>query len=190
MRRTKRKKQNTDHGITLIALVITVIILLILAGTAINLSMNSEDLFGKTRTAAEEWNISVANEKSQIQNAYKYIELTIPEGLAIGDKVKWTPSGHYTWDKDVYASNVNAVVKARISGQTDSINYAVETKELFSGDLTKNIEDIKNFWEDGNNLNFTINEWRVLSIDNEKKRSKTCTNKSNNSSSARWSDGL
>ena len=62
------------NGITLIALIITVIILLILAGTAISISINGGDIFGKTNQARENWNIAVAEENTIINNYVKYLE--------------------------------------------------------------------------------------------------------------------
>ena len=53
-------------GITLIALIITVIILLILAGTAISIAINGGDIFGKASTAREQWNESVLQEESSL----------------------------------------------------------------------------------------------------------------------------
>ena len=47
---------NENRGITLIALVITVIILLILAGTAVTIGVNGGDLFSKTEKAKDKWN--------------------------------------------------------------------------------------------------------------------------------------
>ena len=55
-------------GITLIALIITVIVLLILAGTAISIAINGGDIFGKASQARAEWNISVENENNEIIN--------------------------------------------------------------------------------------------------------------------------
>ena len=59
----------TQKGITLIALIITVIVLLILAGTAISIAINGGDIFGKAQTAREEWNAAVAKEETELQNA-------------------------------------------------------------------------------------------------------------------------
>ena len=56
-----------DRGITLIALVITVIILLILAGTAISISINNSGLFEKTQTAVQENNNKVDEEDLQLK---------------------------------------------------------------------------------------------------------------------------
>lgn len=53
-----------QKGITLIALVITVIVLLILAGTAITIALNGSNIFEKSNTAVQR-----ANEKAANQNA-------------------------------------------------------------------------------------------------------------------------
>ena len=63
----KIKKRNS--GITLIALVITVIILLILAGVAVSIGLNGGDLFSKANEAKTGWNRRV-NEENTISNNY------------------------------------------------------------------------------------------------------------------------
>ena len=57
---------NEQKGITLIALIITVIILLILAGTAISIAINGGDLFSKASTARAEWNLAVDDERTTV----------------------------------------------------------------------------------------------------------------------------
>ena len=57
-----------NKGITLIALVITIIVLLILAGVAISLSIDSGGLFSKTKEAAEGWNTAVLTEDSVLKS--------------------------------------------------------------------------------------------------------------------------
>ena len=59
---------DVKRGITLVALVITVIILLILAGVSISLVVDSDGLFSKARQASEEWNTAVANEADKISD--------------------------------------------------------------------------------------------------------------------------
>ena len=66
MKNTKDVKR--QHGITLISLVITVIILLILAAVAINLAVDSNGLFVKTGKAANSWNSSVSGEEQTLQD--------------------------------------------------------------------------------------------------------------------------
>ena len=67
MKKILEKKQN---GITLIALVITIIVLIILAGVAINLTLGQNGLLNRTKEAREKYEIASAKE---------YIELKIDE---------------------------------------------------------------------------------------------------------------
>ena len=60
------KKTNTNKGITLIALVITVIVLLILAGTAISIAVNGGNIFAKANTAVESYNAKAAQQETAI----------------------------------------------------------------------------------------------------------------------------
>ena len=57
-----------NHGITLISLVITIILLLILSGAAITLAIDSDGLFARAGEAANKWNASVATEGESIDN--------------------------------------------------------------------------------------------------------------------------
>lgn len=65
---SKNKIPNTQKGITLVALVITIIVLLILAGVAINMAINSDGLFSKANEATTKWNSTTAEEDRIIQN--------------------------------------------------------------------------------------------------------------------------
>ena len=91
-------KINRNNGITLIALIITVIVLLILAGTAISIAINGGDIFSKASTAREEWNGAVAKEQTQIDdlmgvlNSKSLIQMYHDGELNIGDYVEYVPS--------------------------------------------------------------------------------------------------
>ena len=67
--------KSNAKGITLIALVITIIVLLILAGAAVSIGLNSGDLFGKANTAVTEWNSKVAEEDNYLNNYLEYLNL-------------------------------------------------------------------------------------------------------------------
>ena len=62
-----------QKGITLVSLVITVVVLLILAGVAISIAVSPEGLFTKAGNAKTEWNADVEEEEDHIQNALDYI---------------------------------------------------------------------------------------------------------------------
>ena len=59
------KKNN--KGITLIALVITIVILIILAGVAINLTLGENGILKKAENAREEYKYAQAREKLELE---------------------------------------------------------------------------------------------------------------------------
>lgn len=66
-----------QKGITLVALVITVIVMLILAGVAISVLTSDGGLFNKTRNAANAYEISAANENKIVSNLMNYIDIQL-----------------------------------------------------------------------------------------------------------------
>ena len=81
------KNTRLNKGITLIALIITVVILLILAGTAISISLNSDNLFSKSQNAVEQWNEKVGDEDSLITTLNRYVNGEF-EIIAVGHREK------------------------------------------------------------------------------------------------------
>ena len=75
--------KKNKKGITLVALVITVIILLILAGTAISISINGGSIFEKTATSREEWNAAVENEESSLSDVLTILEEVSPSIVTV-----------------------------------------------------------------------------------------------------------
>ena len=73
----KIKKQ--AQGITLIALVVTVIVLLILAGVAINLTVGDNGLFKRAQNAVDTWQMAEQNEKKEIDVAEEQIDKYMPK---------------------------------------------------------------------------------------------------------------
>ena len=71
----ERQMMKQNKGITLIALVITIIVLLILAGVAISIVVAPDGLFSKTQQAKEDWNGEVANEEIEINNWLEHEKL-------------------------------------------------------------------------------------------------------------------
>ena len=86
-------------------------------------------------------------------------ELQIPEELKTGDKIKWKPSGHYTWDKKYFADS---------DGELNS----TLTKELYSGTEVPNGASTTWEYEEGHidNMDMTIENWNVLKVDRENKK--------------------
>ena len=70
----KIQKGNESKGITLIALVITIIVMLILAGVAISAISADSGLFDKARYAREEYGNSAQNELDQLGILKEWLE--------------------------------------------------------------------------------------------------------------------
>ena len=68
-----------QKGITLVSLVITVIVLLILATVAITLAVNSNGLFAKTGTAANNWNAAVQKENDDLTHLMNFANTHFPD---------------------------------------------------------------------------------------------------------------
>ena len=123
-----------SKGITLIALIITVIILLILAGTAISIAINGGDIFGKANKAREMWNEAVAEEETKIKEVLGILD-SIYEIKQVNDanpgvlEGSGTSSDPYTInsieDLVAFAYNVNAYN----AGETGD-NYSGKTVAL------------------------------------------------------------
>ena len=62
-----KKKSLQEKGITLIALVVTIIILLILAGVTLNMALSQNGLFSKTQEAADKYKQAQSDEELEIE---------------------------------------------------------------------------------------------------------------------------
>ena len=80
----KIKKQ--VQGITLIALVVTVIVLLILAGVAINLTVGDNGLFRRAQNAANTWQMAEQNEQKEMEQAGDFLKI-YSQGINTASKV-------------------------------------------------------------------------------------------------------
>ena len=67
------KKQQKTSGITLIALVVTIVVLLILAGITISLVFSENGIIAKAREATEKTNQAVINEQAQMNELAEYM---------------------------------------------------------------------------------------------------------------------
>lgn len=56
-----------EGGITLVALVVTIIVLLILAGVAISLTIGNNGIFTRAQNATKIWNEATKNEEEEFK---------------------------------------------------------------------------------------------------------------------------
>ena len=76
---SRRIYSRSDRAITLIALIVTIIVLLILAGVTINLAVNNQGIFNKARTATRAFKNASENEQTGIDEADKEIAKYMPK---------------------------------------------------------------------------------------------------------------
>ena len=131
-------------------MVVTIVVLLILAGITISLVFSENGIIAKAREAANKTNEAVINEQTQMNDVTAAMENmlngvggsttpeepTVPVGLEVGSTVIYNPSGTYNWQA----------------------KYCSSTKTETTDDVTLN----SSTGED-----FNISSWKVLSIDNE-----------------------
>ena len=106
--RVKTKIFKSESGITLIALVVTTVVLLILAGITISLVFSENGIIAKAREAAEKTNQSVINEQEQMNEVGTIIDNMLN---GIGESTPPKPEGPEmpdSWDD----TKVNAVESA------------------------------------------------------------------------------
>ena len=73
-----KKTSRREKGITLIALIVTIIVLLILAGVTINLAVNNQGIFNKAKTATRAYKNASENEQTGLDEADKEIAKYMP----------------------------------------------------------------------------------------------------------------
>ena len=72
-------KLKNKSGITLIALVVTIVVLLIIAGVAINLAIGENGLFNQSKLAAEKYEEARQKEENELEKAYQYMIGEVPD---------------------------------------------------------------------------------------------------------------
>ena len=103
-------------GITLVALVVTIIVLLILAGVTITILFSDNGIIKKAQDAADATNGAVEDELQGVNNLADKMNnilneidsdetIEITKGLEIGSYVSYNPSGTYKWQAK-YCSNL------------------------------------------------------------------------------------
>ena len=172
-------KLKKEKGITLIALVVTIIVLIILAGISINLVLGNNGIITKARDARSNF-ARAANEEQtgldallaemneKIDGNSSKGTLQIPEELKVGDTISYTPSGSYVWDSEYYASTDNDGSNSYPDNflYTGSTTLSERRAELEAiAEESRTDAQKKELAAMENAKDMTITSWRVLSID-------------------------
>lgn len=134
----KNKLMKKQNGITLVALVVTIVVLLILAGITLTYVLGDNSIFKLAQDAKNKTEEAMRNEQGDMNRLVDYADealgkVKIPEGLEVGATVTYNPNGTYNWQAK-YCSSI----------KTETTN-----------DVILNSSE----------ANFKISEWKVLSID-------------------------
>ena len=99
MSNEKTKQAKSKKGITLVALIITIVVMLILAGVAIAAVIDGDGLFSKTREATETYKNSVKTEEDKIQELKNEIDMHLPiQSTKLDEKI----NGSYDENKTIH----------------------------------------------------------------------------------------
>ena len=141
----QKNLMKSTHGITLIALVITVIVMLILAGVAISVLTDDGGLFEKTRGAAEAYENSAEREAQQLNDLMNDIDiyisgLPIENTTPIAQKVKVGDYVNYdagTWTAEdltkITSSAGNPTLHSTVNDATTGNQTKPTTQGQFGG---------------------------------------------------------
>ena len=88
----KNLKRNVK-GITLIALVISIIILIILAGVSLNLALGENGIFVKSKQAVDKYKDEAQKEQNTLENIYQDMQAETGGGAGETGKVPYLPDG-------------------------------------------------------------------------------------------------
>ena len=128
------KIQRDMKGITLIALVITIIVLLILAGVTINSVVGTDGVIKKSKIAVNEYKKKSEEEEKSIKDLVNIIDENVNE-----TQEKYLKSGEYASNTDMYSDGTSlAVIPAgfTVSGMA-SENKVSSGLVIYKGDLSK-----------------------------------------------------
>ena len=140
----KKKTSTREKGITLIALIVTIIVLLILAGVTINLAVNNQGIFNKAKTATRAYKNASEEEQTELNEIENEIESYLP-----GVRYKDEKGETQTLTKDTPAGTKIGTT-ANIDGQTlnwylfdvsddGKTAYLVSTPTYWVPDTTKEV---------------------------------------------------
>ena len=141
---SKKIHLRSDKAITLIALIVTIIVLLILVGVTINLALNNQGIFNKAKTATRAFKNAEEGEQSGLDVADREIAKYMPKGTSEGGN--GSESGGGTSEAgQFYIASENVGFYAQSDGKLYSINLTTPTYYDKDFDLTYIRDDIKKF---------------------------------------------
>ena len=138
----RAKKQ--IQGITLIALVVTIVILLILAGVALSLTVGDNGLFRRAQNAADTWQMAEQNEQQEMDKAADFLER-----YKNGNKPLNSVTGEETTNSIVYDKYGNKVVVPagfKIINPDDDVTKGIVIEDVSANGATEYTKGSQFVW--------------------------------------------
>lgn len=142
------EKIKNQKGITLVALVVTIIILILLAGVSINLVLGDKGIFNKAKQATEKYEIAQERESLEVEIADIYTEIIENE-----NKIATLQDLYLKLNKDKYEIELDdeknptiasiKVIKGKYSFKVNS-KFEIISEERKEENLKELIFDFKN----------------------------------------------
>ena len=128
-RKERNRLSNSKKGITLIALVVTIVILLILAGVAISITIGEDGIINRTKDATSKTSKAAKEEKDDLENLAEYINNVLDVEDKVTDNTPGELDGEGTEDNPYLIESVEDIVKLSIDVNS-GISYDGKIIEL------------------------------------------------------------
>ncbi len=141
----KRENFKAISGITLIALVVTIIVLLILAGLAINLTVGNNGLFKRAQNATNTWKKAELNEQEEMRNLENLYDETLNNiGLENGEEVNKKPIGEIIGNEttktdttDKVGNRIVVPVGFKVVNPESTVNEGIVIEDVREGNTNR-----------------------------------------------------
>ena len=166
----KRMQEKDTKGITLIALVITIIVLIILAGVVITLSLGNKGIFNRAKQAKEEYEIAAEKEKLglEITNIQTAIIENKNEMATLKDLYEKIDKTKYEIKLDDEENPTLAYVKPVKGNYTFSVDSKFKDVKLVDKEESLKVNDFDVNIENANGSYLTIDASNAITNDGSK----------------------
>lgn len=128
-KKERSRLSNNKKGITLIALVVTIVVLLILAGVAISIIIGEDGIINRTKDASSKTSKAAKKEKDDLENLAEYINNVLDVEDKVTDNTPGELDGDGTEDNPYLIESVEDIVKLSID-VNNGISYDGKIVEL------------------------------------------------------------
>lgn len=136
----KAKEKEQERGITIVALVITIIVLLILAGIVISMITGSNGILGRSKNSINNYRVAETNENSTMKDYENEIDKIKIDGEGDSEEEVKVNGSSSDWKVNDEGDTIVAYIGGPISSDTMVVpNYVDDKKIVKLGENENNI---------------------------------------------------